>query len=414
MREEKYINKDKDQIHQQNESVKQAHNYQDKLDPKKSRVHRDMYYKLASKCLFGVSRDEMKKRAIEDGKEIARSEGRSFNLMKDARLDGIYSLRTYESYQEIANRYADDMQAQGIHRASKESAEEWLESKAKEGLKEQTVKTYRSALNKVYGGDIEIEIPKTDKRDRDAITERSRHFSEKNNERLVEVARSTGMRRSELERLSYRDFVRNPSTGRYDRVITRGKGGKTRVINIAPQNQPKITNILKQRYHETAIPTIYDKERLFPEGVHTAANIHAYRRDYAREMYATLCRDKEYAKIVDRNIQRYDKDVARTLAPRITELRERERLLEGRVHDPDNNAQRQPTRLEQEKSPIRAEIERLEKIPQPIRYGQRNKDPNIPYRTNQGEVYHRGNVWLVSQSLGHNRIDTSIVSYLRY
>lgn len=174
-------------------------------------------------------------------------------------------------------------------------AAEYMQHLRDTGRSPWSQKAILSGLRKLYGNDNEhLRDIRTDARHRTDITRSrldtpmARHFSESRNAELINFCEKTGLRRSELEHLTG-DRVTYKGDQAYISGVS-GKGGRVRDVLILGNDQAVIDRI----QNTPAGDLVWGR-------VHSAANIHGYRADYAAELY------KEYARPVDelRDDERY-------------------------------------------------------------------------------------------------------------
>jgi len=168
---------------------------------------------------------------------------------------------------------------------------------------------------------------------------------------IVEICRITGVRESELERLSPECFKTNTKGQLYvhlDGKLQNTKGGKTRDIVIIPANQDRMREIL----------ATLEPGKLICPIAPSHLDVHGIRSLYATDYYDDIARPIE--------------DI-----PRGERLR--------RKH-PKKDKKRGTTRY---------------------------YDPGVYRRRSDGRKFDRKALLLVSLSLGHNREDVVIASYLR-
>lgn len=199
--------------------------------------------------------------------------------------DKIYSSATYRTYEKHINYFLDFCRERGCRTldACRDHADAWLQSRAEAGLSAWTLATEKAALSKLYREpsrnfvDTPARCRKNIKRSRNDVV-RDRGFSESRNIEIVNFCRGTGLRRSELaslrpEQLSVRDenyFLR-----------IKGKGGKVRDVPIIGEHKQEIVDRIKN----TAAG-----ERVW-QRVPSHMDVHAYRADYATELYKLHARD---------------------------------------------------------------------------------------------------------------------------
>lgn len=171
----------------------------------------------------------------------------------------------------------------------------WMESRA--GLSAYTQKLEVSALGKLYGERIQITTRGTRRADitrsRKAAA-RDKHFSLSANAELVNFCKCVGCRRSELAKMRAED-LRETEAG--PGVWIRGKGGRERIA-------PMVGSPEEIRRALEYLSTLTGKQK-----VHSAADIHGYRADYAKRIY-TLYAAEDLAALKGRMIDtgKRDKD----------------------------------------------------------------------------------------------------------
>lgn len=317
-----------------------------------TKLNKRLFYTLVSREKFGRSRKYDKDQAIKFEREKARREGRSFNVT-DVRLRGIYSHSTFKNYMRVGARFNEWVLEKGYKANSTEQAIrrygiEYLESLENRGLSLHTVAQAKSFMGKMLDREIDYKIPPLRGEDATkgrAMSERFRGFDEVRNADLVLIAKATGGRRGDLEKLTTDDFIREKG------IITgvefkQSKGGRDRFSPILPKYQKEVTKLINER--ERALKDTYNKE-IF-ERIHSKANIHSYRREYARELYKECENNKSYR---DYLIEQY---------------KQRKHIYNG------------------------------------------NKDL---YKTKDGNEYDRKSLFVTSQSLGHNRLTVVTNNYFK-
>lgn len=289
--------------------------YREKREPQS--IKEQFRRELLSKAAYGQS----KKEAIKDGTADQK----------------IFSHNTMKTYLKQSQKYADWLQEHYPDvkkmKKTREYVPEYLHEMCSDQKSAWTVHTVAKALGKLFGIKPEdrdyVEPPK---RKRSEITrsrnrvERDRHFSESNNRELVEFCRSTGLRVSELKKLKGKDLMdretillslQSPGLPPHYRgickdalafnevqhfVFVTGKGGRER---LAPIIGPYETQTVL-RIQNTP------KEEKVWNHVHTSADVHSYRADYATYIYKRYARhieDIPYDAVNKGTGKRYQKDV---------------------------------------------------------------------------------------------------------
>ena len=158
-------------------------------------------------------------------------------------------------------------------------AADWIREREQAGLSAYTLKLEVSALAKLFGGPLDLQTKGTRRaeitRSRGAA-KRDKHFSEAANAELVNFCRCVGCRRSELAKMRAED-LRQTAAG--PAVWIRGKGGRERVAPIVGDPE-EIRRAL------AFLANLDGRQR-----VHSAADIHSYRADYAKRIYTLYAKD---------------------------------------------------------------------------------------------------------------------------
>ena len=282
-----------------------------KRDKYRKDLHQQAYDKLTAMQAFG----ESKKSAIENGTE----------------KDKIFSINTYKTYWKHTKYFLKWVQEKYPEctnlRKAKRHVNEWLQERVDQvddkgqHLSAWTIQTEAAALNKLY------QIDKADqqrfqppKRNRSEIkrsrvmTARDAHFSITNNDELIRFCRGTGCRRNVLERLEGQDLwtrtemeeevaklsKRDNITDKEMRHMAalqdalsvfkdheyflhhrKDKNGRYRFAPIIGPDKDQIINRMKNTG---------TREKVW-QHVHSGADIHGYRAEYATAMYRMYARD---------------------------------------------------------------------------------------------------------------------------
>lgn len=259
-------------------------------------IHQEIKKTLKSKERFGESKYE------------AKADG-SFR-------DGIYSFSTAKSYNAACQKfgeYVKEHSDKGRYTPLSECrnlAKEYIQQmNDNPSISQYTVKQAASALGKLFNCRA-TEFGKTNDRTRENIT-RSRnrttisektgkeiknpktnagHFSEKNNSEIVNFAKNTGLRRSELsdlrgDQLVMKDgkwviHVYSSIEHKAGAVGAVGKGGRGRDIELTGEGSQAVIDRCINKGSER----VWDK-------VPGHMDVHYYRRHYAKMIYEKYARD---------------------------------------------------------------------------------------------------------------------------
>lgn len=255
----------------------------------------------------------------------AFGESRSADKLTGADRNKIYSYKTYSTYHEAVMRFIKFVQKEhpdctSLKRA-KRYVNEYLQLRVDANMSNWTVAMENCALCKLYGilPDDPNRFQAPSRRREDikrsrSETVRDKHFSEKNNSELINFVCCTGTRRNVLERLRGADLwtkermeckileLRQMSelTGNEQLLLkalaealvtfpdqshfilhSKDKGGRWRLAPIVGKGKERVIERM-----QNAAP-----DELVWNHVHSAADIHSYRAQYAQTVYKFYARD---------------------------------------------------------------------------------------------------------------------------
>lgn len=238
---------------------------------------------------IGESRHSAKNEAREERK----AQGKDLSAV-NVRVDTIHSYNTYRTYMEHCGHFIDwCLENKGVNKYAslnkiEKYAKEYLAYREEKGLSLYTLKAEKAALGKLYSKEIDYKFKEA--RTIDKITrsrqdtERQKHFSEERNKDLVNIAKATGGRREDISKLTPQNFFTDSKNNLWVR-FEESKGGRDRVAPVLPQYQNSIKEFIQTKERNECL---FDK-------IHNAADIHAYRREYAQELYNLVKDNKEKA-----------------------------------------------------------------------------------------------------------------------
>lgn len=202
----------------------------------------------------------------------------------------IYSYSTRDTYEQAARQYCrwlhneKGLAKSAPLRAAKSYAKEYLEHRTAT-VSAYTVARDRSALGMIFKETINIRLPQKERteitRSRGEVAN-DRHFSEERNRALSGFCRNTGLRRHELATLRV-DQIREVG-GKMILKDVKGKGGRVRDVVVL--DRERVREIVADSGKS-------DHDRLF-DRVHSAADIHSYRREYAQALYERCQADHDF------------------------------------------------------------------------------------------------------------------------
>lgn len=222
--------------------------------------------------------------------------------------EGIYSWQTYKTYTHDAIAFAlwcrKEFKVKKIIDC-RQYVDNYLEMIENKGLSAFTIKTYASAIGKLYN-EPTTNFRATPTRHRDDI-KRSRNgipdgFSVENNKLLLDICEATGLRRNELKHIRGTDLIYKDNKPYL--CITKGsKGGK-------PRYSPIICN---HKLVEGFFKDLGDKKLIDVLKIPKRTPVHDYRAKYAGILYRSeartiipkkdryICRKDKKGRILDRN-----------------------------------------------------------------------------------------------------------------
>ncbi len=274
----------------------------------------------------------------------------------------IYSVNSYKTYLKQCKQYAKWLkQEKGINKIddinkTEQYAKEYIQKRLDDGKSIYTVKMERSALGMLYGKQIDIKLPS---RTPDQIT-RSR--KETKNDRYISrdgkykdvftIAIATGSRRKDISKLCVNNF--REVDGKLYVFFEKSKGGRDRLTPVLEKYEKDVRDIIEQA-------KVDGKTRLFNH-IPKEIDVHGLRREYCQNLYDEIKDNKE---LRDEILKNY---------PERHELKTQK--------DKDGN-----TVTKEIKSDV--------------------------YKDRSGNIWKRDDIYVLSQALGHNRLDVSITHYLK-
>ena len=274
----------------------------------------------------------------------------------------IYSVNSYKTYLKQCKQYARWLKEEkGINKIddinkTEQYAIEYIQKRLDDGKSIYTVKMERSALGMLYGKQIDIKLPS---RTPDQIT-RSR--KETKNDRYITrdgkykdvftISIATGSRRKDISKLCVNNF--REVDGKLYVFFEKSKGGRDRLTPVLEKYEKDVRDIIEQA-------KVDGKTRLFNH-IPKEIDIHGLRREYCQNLYDEIKDNKE---LRDEILKNY---------PERRELKTQK--------DKDGN-----TVTKEIKSDV--------------------------YKDRNGNVWKRDDIYVLSQALGHNRLDVSITHYLK-
>jgi integrase len=227
----------------------------------------------------------------------------------------LFSFSTYKSYKKSILyfcRYLRETHKCKTLAEARQYADEWIQKRIDEGKSAFTLKLDVAALCKLYGDSASDYIP-TPKRERKNIkrsrypVERDKHWSQEKWATYKTFCECTGLRKSELKRLTPNMVVSGREIENFADIkdhenlwyiqVNRGKGGKKRLAPIigTPEEVQLVLDTMRNCTTSRVFPRIPD-----------AADQHHFRSVYAERCYKRYARPVEEIPREDRCYRRKD------------------------------------------------------------------------------------------------------------
>lgn len=203
----------------------------------------------------------------------------------------IYSYNTFETYKKSVSQFTswgkERFSWRNIEDIKKEHAIQFLKEK---GGSAWSLQTHKSAFNKVFGFDIKRQEANIPLRQKKNIT-RSREIKKMDSKVKLDkysnqilIAQSFGIRRESMKKITFNDFKRD-SEGVL-RLTVKEKGGRIRESRVLPSRENEVLSFLK---------TVENKEGALFDKYSKDIDNHAFRGDYATNLYTELLAEKGYS-----------------------------------------------------------------------------------------------------------------------
>lgn len=266
---------------------------------------------------------ENKHEAKQVEKARCEREGVKWN---PARVEGIYSISTYDKYKDINIKFGEWAKKEfGVRDLEqlkdKDLVRQYLEFRQKAGDSPYSLQLYGSAIAKMMrcqSTEFGFTYPP---RSRELIT-RSRQkrfhdteFSVEKNKDLVDFGKATGLRRREISLLRP-EQIQKDKTGRVvieidkSKFGAQSKGGRSRIVMVLEIGQEHVWN-MKQKALDENRKTVFEK-------VPNRLDEHSLRREYARDCYSEIVEKKGHEErdyiARDGTGRRFDKEILRQVS----------------------------------------------------------------------------------------------------
>ncbi|MCL0063522.1 tyrosine-type recombinase/integrase [Peptococcaceae bacterium] len=231
---------------------------------------------------YQITQSLIKQKRFGESKYEAKRAG---NVKFGQPVDGIFSYKTMKVYLDEAVRFVnwvkENYKVKTLEEAKKYVGE-YLEEGKERKLSAWTLKLQRSALRKAFqDSELAKEVQLPDRRKENIVRSRGdavrdKNFSEERNKDMVDFAKATGLRRSGMSKVRVRDVFEMDGGKLF--VATREKGGRYREAPVLEKYTERVREIIHGKDPD---------EEIFGK-IHSSADIHSYRREYAQELYREI------------------------------------------------------------------------------------------------------------------------------
>lgn len=256
---------------------------------KRGSLNRQINERMKSMDCIGQSRHQAKEEArIELG-------------YKNNRTVGIHSHKTFDAYKSSCKQFTmwakeENKGIRNIEDVKEEHIREFIKYREEEGYSSHTYSKDLSALNKVFNTDITKEDCNVANRSYKDISnnrefkEHHNHINYSNYSSQIDVVRATGMRRSNVEKVTPGTFnYKEDGTPYQIRLCNESKiggdnwsekGGRDRVVDIPQQYQERIKEVIEEHRANG-----YDDDKQLFEHIPSRLGTHRFRQEFAETVY---------------------------------------------------------------------------------------------------------------------------------
>lgn len=246
--------------------------------------------------------DESKHNAKMLQKELC---SKTDTLWNPSKVPGIYSFKTFNTYKIHSMHFIEWLKMtypniKKIENINQSHIDKYMEHKIAEKKSAYTLKTSKSALNKVFSIECSLDLPRRSYkkvvRSRNAVAHDNR-INLKNYNDIIEFATACGCRRKGLEKVKAGDVK---DLGGKVVVFLKEKGGRERYATVLRAKANWISNFVINKAVD---------ELLF-KNVSSLLDIHSFRRKYAELRYLELVEKLgEKITLKTRDGRLFDRDV---------------------------------------------------------------------------------------------------------
>lgn len=238
---------------------------------------------------------------IGQSRYLAKEEAKTELGYNNGRTVGIHSYNTYETYKNTCKQFTmwvkdNDVNVRNIEDVKEEHIRDFIKDRYEEGYSAHTYSKDLAGLNKVFNTHLTKDDCGVANRSYHDITnnremkEHHNHINYNNYQNEIDMVRATGMRRSNMERVTPNTFnYKEDGTPYQIRLCDERKlggsdwsekGGRDRIVDIPEQMQDRIREIIEE-HRESG----YEDNKPLFEHVPSRLGTHRFRQEYAETMY---------------------------------------------------------------------------------------------------------------------------------
>ena len=257
---------------------------------------------------------------IGESRYIAKQEAKENLGYENNRTVGIHSYKTYEAYQSTCKQFTmwakeTNQGLRNIEDVKEQHIKDFVRDRYEEGYSAHTYSKDLAALNKIFNTHItKAECGVANRSYKDITNNREmkehhNHINYNNYSNEITMVQATGMRRSNVEKVTPNTFnynseglptqIRLCDERKYGGSDWSEKGGRDRVVDIPEQYQERVRDII-QEHRDNGYA---DNKPLF-EHIPDRLGTHRFRQEFAETVYKNYIEEHGESS----NYRGYDRD----------------------------------------------------------------------------------------------------------
>lgn len=251
---------------------------------------------------------------------LAREEARTELGYQNNRTVGIHSHKTFDAYKSTCKQFTswakdNDIKIRNIEDVNEEHIKNFIKDRYEDGYSPYTYSKDLAGLNKVFNTHVTKADCGVESRSYHDISnnremkEHHNHINYNNYQREIDMVRATGMRRSNVEKVTPNTFnYREDGTPYQIRLCDERqqgganwseKGGRDRVVDIPEQMQERVREIIEEHRDNG-----YDDNKPIFEHIPDRLGTHRFRQEFAKMTYDNYIENNEESE----QYRGYDRD----------------------------------------------------------------------------------------------------------